>query len=112
MIDQDVVDRFHLSTFDHPIPYQLNWPTSAGNLMVQKQARVEFSIGEYKDAVLCDVVSLEVCHLLLGRPWQFDRKAIHDGFTNQICFNLTGRRVTLFPLTPRECLQDHVEREQ
>jgi hypothetical protein len=30
--------------------------------------------------VLCDVVSMHATHLLLGRPWQFDRKAKHDRF--------------------------------
>ena len=29
------------------------------------------------------VVPMHVSHLLLGHPWQFDRKAIHDGFRNR-----------------------------
>jgi predicted nucleotide-binding protein (sugar kinase/HSP70/actin superfamily) len=41
---------------------------------------ISFSIGKYKDEVLCDVVSMHDTHLLLGRPWQFDRKAKHDRF--------------------------------
>jgi len=49
---------------------------------VDKQAKVEFSVGNYKDKVLCDVVPKEVCHILLGRPWQFDKKTKHNGLTN------------------------------
>ena len=26
---------------------------------------------------------MDCCHILLGRPWQYDRYAIHDGRLNQ-----------------------------
>jgi hypothetical protein len=31
--------------------------------------RVHFSIGMYSDYADCDVVPMEACSLLLGRPW-------------------------------------------
>ena len=43
---------------------------------------ISFSIGKYKDEVLCDVAPMHVGHILLGRQWQFDRKVTHDGFKN------------------------------
>ena len=48
-------------------------------MLVNEQAWVEFSIGRYKDKVLCDVLPMGACHFLLGRLWKFDRQAIHDG---------------------------------
>ena len=42
---------------------------------MDKQVLINFSIGNYKDEVLCDLVPMEATHILLGRPWQFDRKA-------------------------------------
>jgi hypothetical protein len=56
--------------------------------MVTRQVLVALSIGKYKDEVLCDVVPMHASHLLLGRPWQYDRKAMHDGFTNKYSFTL------------------------
>ena len=42
---------------------------------------VSFCIScRYKDKVWCDVVTMDDCHLLLGRPWQFDRDVRHDGW--------------------------------
>uniref|UniRef100_A0A2N9GT25 CCHC-type domain-containing protein n=1 Tax=Fagus sylvatica TaxID=28930 RepID=A0A2N9GT25_FAGSY len=38
---------------------------------------------KYKDEVLCDVAPMHAGHILLGRPWQFDRKVTHDGFKNR-----------------------------
>ena len=33
---------------------------------------VSFTIGKhYKDEIWCDVVSMDTCHMLLRRPWQY-----------------------------------------
>ncbi|KAI5316851.1 hypothetical protein L3X38_036558 [Prunus dulcis] len=46
---------------------------------VAKRALVPFSIGNnYKDKVWCDVVSMDAGHILLGRPWEFDKAVVHD----------------------------------
>ncbi|XP_048229082.1 uncharacterized protein LOC125369852 [Ricinus communis] len=50
---------------------------------INKQVRMVFTIGKYEDEVLCDVVPMHMSHILLGRPWQYDRKVIHDGFSNR-----------------------------
>ena len=34
--------------------------------MVSQQCQVEFNIGGYKDEILCDVIPMDVCHILLG----------------------------------------------
>jgi hypothetical protein len=47
--------------------------------MVSGQCKVEFNIGGYRDLFLCDVIPMDVCHVLLGIPWQYDRNVIHDG---------------------------------
>ena len=69
-----VVDKFGLSTISHTKPYKLQWLSEVGEIIVNKQVLINFSIGKYKDEVLCDVVPMEATHVLLGRPWQFDRK--------------------------------------
>ena len=50
-----------------------------GEVKVNKQVLFSFSIGRYKDEVLCDVVPIHTGHILLGRSWQFDRKVNHEG---------------------------------
>ncbi|RDY03014.1 hypothetical protein CR513_13455, partial [Mucuna pruriens] len=47
--------------------------------VVDKQVLVPFAIENYKDKVLCDVVLMEVGHILLDRPWQLDCKVTHKG---------------------------------
>jgi len=55
-------------------------------MIVNQQMKVKFSIGKYEDFMLCDIIPMEDCYILLGRPWQFDKKSMHNGFTNEITF--------------------------
>ena len=45
---------------------------------------------------------MDACHLLLGRPWQYDRDVIHNGKSNTYYFKLKGRSYTLTPLLPSQ----------
>ena len=58
-----------------------------------------FTVGEYVDEVECDVLPLEVCGLLLGRPWQYDRNAMHALRSNTYSFKHDGKQRTLKPMT-------------
>ncbi|KAH6835927.1 D111/G-patch domain-containing protein [Perilla frutescens var. hirtella] len=49
---------------------------------------------------------MEASHILLGRPWQFDRKAIHDGFANTYTVTRDERTTRLWPLTPKDVNED------
>ncbi|KAL4326010.1 hypothetical protein GQ457_11G026300 [Hibiscus cannabinus] len=60
------------------------------------------SIGSYKDEVICDVVPMHATHMLLGKPWQFDRKVMHDGYRNRYSFTYDGKKHTLAPLSPQQ----------
>jgi len=62
-----MVEKLNLQVVPHPKPYKFQWINENGELSVDKQVEIKFSIGNYKDKVLCDVVPMEACHMLLGR---------------------------------------------
>jgi len=66
-------------------------------------------MGNYKDNVLCDVVPMEACHILLGRPWKFDKKTTYNGLTNDITFTHKDKKFVLYPLTPSQVVEDQVQ---
>ncbi|XP_074305665.1 uncharacterized protein LOC141640886 [Silene latifolia] len=75
-----MVSKLSLPTQEHPNPYKLRWLSKGSEVKVDKQCIVPFSIGKvYKDEVLCDVVPMDARHLLLGRPWEFDRIPLTRG---------------------------------
>ncbi|CAA7038933.1 unnamed protein product [Microthlaspi erraticum] len=104
-----MVEKLGLVTQKHPKPYQLQWINETGDMSVKEQVLVPLSIGSYEDEILCDVLPMDAGHIILGRPWQSDRRVMHDGFTNKYTFLHKGRKTTLIPLTPQEVYEDQVQ---
>ena len=103
-----MVEKLGLPTRKHPEPYKLQWLNDCGELKVNKQVKIAFSIGDYEDEVICDVVPMQAGHMLLGCLWQFDRDINHHGRTNKIVFNFKGKRVVLMPMTPKQVFDDQM----
>ncbi|XP_074292223.1 uncharacterized protein LOC141619091 [Silene latifolia] len=98
-----MVNKLNLSTQEHPNPYKLRWLNKGAEVKVDKQCLVPFSIGNvYKDEILCDVVPMDACHLLLGRPWEFDKNSIDQGRSNTYSFKKGSKKITLTPLPPNQ----------
>ena len=101
-----LVKKLNLSCIKHPRPYKLQWLNECGEVKVAKKVSVTFAIGKYLNEVMYDVVLLHASHLLLGRPWQFNRKAIHDGFRNRFIIVKNGKSITLVPFFPLKQVYD------
>jgi len=106
------VEKLNLKVVPHPKPFKLQWINEDGELTVDKQVKVEFSIGNYQENVLCDVVPMEACHILLGRPWQFDKKTFHNGLTNDISFTHKKKKFVLNPLPHSQVVRDQIQMKQ
>ena len=99
----EAVQKLGLETVKHPKPYKLAWLKKEGEVTVSKCVLVSFSIWEkYKHDVWCDVIVMDACHLLLGRPWQFDRDVTHNGKTNTYSFMFKGVKIVLVPKIDHE----------
>jgi hypothetical protein len=99
VVSQEAVNKLGLKTEEHPHPYKLSWLKKGGEIKVTRRCMVPFSIRKkYEDVVSCDVVPMDVCHLLLGRPWQYDRDTCHNGRNNTYSLKLKGKKITLLPM--------------
>ena len=54
--------------------------------------------------MLCDVLDMTACHVLLVRPWQHDKRTIHNGYTNIYTQRHEGKLKDLMPLPPHKTL--------
>ena len=88
--------------------YKLQWLNEQGEMIVNQQVKVPFSIGTYKDEVIWDVVPMEARHLLLGNQWQYDTKIIYNGLTNEITLIHLGTKFVLHPQTPSRVAKDQL----
>ena len=109
MASTTLVEKLNLPTLKHPRPYKLQWLNDCGKVKVNKQVLVSFSIGRYKDEVICDIVPMHAGHILLGKPWQFDIKVNHDGFKNRYSFVKDNKTIILVLLTPRQVYEDQMK---
>lgn len=91
-ITRAIVHQLNLATEKHPLPYNL------GKFKVTKCCRISFSIGKYKDEMLFDVVDMDACHIILGKPWVYDLNAIYNIEDNTYKFQHNGGRFILVPL--------------
>lgn len=61
---------------------------------VNEVCMVSLSIGKhYKGEIECDVMDMDACHMLLGRPWQYDKNTEHKGRDNTFSFNWNGNKM-------------------
>ena len=79
IVSIEMAAKLSLKKVRHMIPYKVSWLHKGHQILVSDQREFDFQIGPYKDKILCDVMPMDVCHILLGRPWKFDKKVTHDG---------------------------------
>src|SRR4051812_24546014 len=101
---EELCSKLQLFKMKHPHPYKVQCLSDFGTIQVEHMVQVSFKTGSYEDTLECDVVPMSICHLLLGRPWQFDRGVIHNGRTNHYSFKMKGKEFVLRPMSPSEVL--------
>ena len=110
LASKEMVDKLGLKLLKHPHPYHVQWLNNSGSIKIAQRVKVPFKVGEYVDTIECDVAPMTVCHLLLGRPWQYDRSSLHCGRTNQYTIKWKGKNLVLKPMTPQQLLAEHLQK--
>eukprot|EP00253_Pinus_taeda_P007419 PITA_07419 len=98
LVSIEVVEKLKLKTTKHPTPYKVSWLQKGDQMLVNEQCEVELQLGKNRDKIVCDVMPMDVCHILLGRPWQYNRGSMHDGKINTYKFGKDGINHTLLPM--------------
>src|SRR4051812_36613204 len=52
---------------------------------------------------------MTVCLMLLGRPWQFDKRALHDGHSNTYTFKWLEKTCVLQLMTPSQIIANNAK---
>lgn len=69
-----IVKWFGLPTTKYPSPYTLGWLNRELEHTIDWQCKFKFSISEeFIDEVECNVVPIDVCRVIFGRPYLWDR---------------------------------------
>lgn len=101
VVAQSTIKRCNVTVEPHPHPFKLAWVDKT-SLTVSYRCKVPIQIGSYNDEIVCDVMPMDVAHILLGRPWLYDRNVTHHGRDNTYTFKFKNRNITLTPCRPKQ----------
>jgi hypothetical protein len=90
LVSTNMVEKMKWEIVLHLNPYKVSWLHKGHQVMVSGKCKVEFKIGGYKDEVLCDVIPMDVCHVLLRIPWKYERNSVQDGRNNTYTLDNNG----------------------
>jgi hypothetical protein len=77
LISEDTVKKLKLETTPHPKPYPLGWICDNAKLHVTRRCKLRFAIiANFIDEVELDVSPLDICGIVLGSPYLYDKGAI------------------------------------
>ncbi|KEH18242.1 hypothetical protein MTR_8g015130 [Medicago truncatula] len=95
---------------NHQDPYKLQWLNKDNEVKVSQHSIISFSIDKnYKENVWCDIIPMDTCHTHLGMPWQYDRRALYDGYANINTFVKYGIKIKLARLPLNEFIEGKEE---
>ena len=98
VVSEEAARKLALTAEAHPHPCRLLWMQTGAEVYVSKRTQVPLSIGSfYKETLYCDIAPMDVSHIILGRPWQYDWEVLHNGKLNTHSFMFQGRKITLLP---------------
>ncbi|GJR99791.1 RNA-directed DNA polymerase, eukaryota, reverse transcriptase zinc-binding domain protein [Tanacetum coccineum] len=78
LISSSLVERLGLETTLHPRPYSLGWIKKDIDTQVNRQCKFRFAItNQFIDEVTCEVVPLDICQVIFGSPYLWERDAVY-----------------------------------
>ena len=85
----------------HPNSYTSRWIKKGPYIKITDLCHISISIDKfYQDFIACDVVDIDACHMILGRPWQHDVDATHRSKEKIYVFPWKGKIVSMRPIPP------------
>ena len=67
VVSKDAVKLLNLKVEPHPNPFRVIWVNDY-TLSFTQRCLVSIQIGDYKDEIYCEVLPMDVVHVLLGLP--------------------------------------------
>ena len=68
-VSSNIISRLGLKLTPYPHPYKVSWVDTSSIAIKER----------YKAEIWCDVIPMDVGHIILGRPWLYDLDVTFHG---------------------------------
>ena len=92
----------NLKVKPYPNPFRVA-RVNVHTLPVAQRCIVSIQMRDYKKENYCDVLPMDVAHVLLGHPWLYDLNVINFGKDNIYSCKYKGKNIILRPVKPKGC---------
>ena len=99
-MSSNVVSRLGLKLIPHPNPYKVSW-VDTSFIAIKERCVVSLQFLTYKAKIWCNVIPLDVGHIILGRSCLYDLDVTLHGRSNSCSFVFEGKKIILNPLKPK-----------
>lgn len=96
-VPSTLVSHLSLKSMPHPNPYNVSC-IDTSSIAIKDRCHVPIQFLSYRDQIWCDVVPMDVGHIILGRPWLFNLVVTIYGHSNSCSFVFNGQKIKLNPL--------------
>jgi hypothetical protein len=103
-VSSSLVTRLGVKLISHPNPYKVSW-VDTSSIDIKERCLLPIQFMSYKDEIWCDVIPIDVRHVIFGRPWLYDLDVTIYGRTNLCSFTFKGKKFKLNPLQPRHIIE-------
>ena len=76
-MSKTAIARMNLTTEPHPHPFYISWVDDT-TLLISEICLIHIQMGDYLACVWCDVLSMNIGHILLGFPWLQEMQVCHN----------------------------------
>ena len=102
VVSKDVIKLLNLKGEPHLNPFRVAW-VNDHTLPVAQRCLVYIQMGDYKDEIYCNVLPMDVAHVLLGCPWLYDLNVTNFGKDNIYSVKYKGKNIILILVKPKGC---------
>ena len=102
VVSKDAVKLLNLKVEPHQNPFRVIW-VNDHTFPIAQGCLVSIQMGDYKDEIYCNVLPMDVSHVLLGRPWLYDLNVISFDKDNIYSFKYKGKNIILRLAKPKGC---------
>ncbi|XP_020704115.1 uncharacterized protein LOC110115263 [Dendrobium catenatum] len=95
-----MISKLHLRATPHPNPYKVAW-INLTSLEAKDRSLIPIEFVGYKEKIWCDVLTMDIGQIILGRPWLFDNDVHIYGRSNAYVFEHKGKNIKLLPTQPK-----------